>query len=313
MPSNQHLLDSSTFFSLITASRTRKDYEKKEPYDSEDPVHKTGIKLTCFANLVVPEDGEKLLSINPSYEMSHHPHGIAIIISNKHFPPFSRMKTIEAADNDEENMTETLRLLGYTVEIYRDCEAKKMLKIFQGIERSVLEIHDSFVCCIFSHGTNGEVIYASDGELVNLDDLTSNLMNCKKLYGKPKMVFIQACRGRDQDMGAMATALGDARRMKIPVRADLFFSFATPPGFCAYTKDDGSSSNYIKELCKTFCKYAKHMDLVSMHTTINNSTAKYEVYSPELTDDMTDGPVTYKPYKQMPEVRHTLRKNVYFF
>lgn len=313
---NQLLLDSTTLFYLITVSlpnRGRKDYEKKEPYPHDHAVHKRGVKLTCFVNPVMPEDGDKQQSINACYEMSRHPHGIAIIISNKHFPSSSKLITIEAADNDEKNLTETLRFLGYTVEIYRDCEAQKMVEIFDSIKDSALQIHDSFVCCILSHGTKGKMIFASDGVLVNLDHLTLNLMNCENLCGKPKLVFIQACRGRDQDEGAMATTLGDSRKVKIPLRADIFFSFATAPGFCAYAFEDGSSSNYIKELCKTFCKYAKHTDLTAMHTTINNSTAQYQVYAQEMKDDMTDGAEMYKQYKQMPEVQHTLCKNVYFF
>lgn len=57
--------------------------------------------------------------------------------------------------------------------------------------------------------------------------------------------------------------------------------------------------------------YAKHTNLVVMHTQINNSTALYKVRAQELKDDMTKGAV--KPYKQMPEVEHTLCKNIYFF
>ena len=75
-----------------------------------------------------------------------------------------------------------------------------MLNIFQGIERLVLKDHDSFVSWILSHGSQGNVVYASDGEPVELNKLT---LNCENLRGKPKMVFIKACRGSGQDEGAI--------------------------------------------------------------------------------------------------------------
>ena len=56
--------------------------------------------------------------------------------------------------------------------------------------------YSCFVCCISSHGTQ-EGIVGTEEEVVNIRDLTSPLRasNCKSLAGKPKLFFVDACRG----------------------------------------------------------------------------------------------------------------------
>ena len=56
--------------------------------------------------------------------------------------------------------------------------------------------YSCFVCCISSHGTR-EGIVGTDDEVVNIRDLTSPLCasKCESLAGKPKLFFVDACRG----------------------------------------------------------------------------------------------------------------------
>lgn len=56
---------------------------------------------------------------------------------------------------------------------------------------------DSTVVVIMSHGASGDKCYGSDGEHVDYADIIDmfNNCNCPNLKDKPKMFFIQACRG----------------------------------------------------------------------------------------------------------------------
>ena len=81
---------------------------------------------------------------------------------------------------------------------------------------------------------------------------------------------------------------------RIPKRADVCFGFATSPDFVAYTGITGVLQNILRK-CKV------HMHLVDMHTMINEKAA-VEVHD---TDEGF--------YKKMPEIQHTLCKNVYYF
>ena len=281
----------------------RKRFEAHDPYGCD---YTEGIKLTF--DEFQPVEREKYRSHNPSYVMKRHPHGIAVIFRNKNFTS-PKLSTLEAADNDEYNLKETFRFLGYKVEIYRDHTAQEIRQTFENIvtvRSAEFANHDSFVCCIISHGAMGKKIFTSDSLTVDLnDDIASKLMDCATLQGKPKLFFIQACRRSGRDGGALVLA-GEQQVLpvfRIPRRADIFFGFATSPDFIAFTEKyrNNRSSAYIETLCQTFCENAKCMHLVDMHTMINEKAAVEE-------HDTDEG-----FYKQMPEIQHTLRKNVYFF
>ena len=286
---------------ILTVDK-RKHFEAHDPYGRD---YAGGIKLSF--DEFQPVEREKYRSHNPSYVMKRHPHGIAVIIHNKNFTP-PRLSTLEGANNDEYNLKETFRFLGYKVEIYRDCTAKEICHRFENmvtVRSAEFAGHDSFVCCIISHGAMGKKIFTHDNLTIDLnDDIASKLMDCETLQGKPKMFFIQACVGSGRDEGVSVPAGGkQVPQELITKRADIFWGFATPPELVAYTphSNKGRGSAYIETLCQTFCENAKCMHLVDMHTMINYKVADKGLCAKEGF------------FKHMPEVQHTLRKNVYFF
>ena len=132
---------------------------------------------------------------------------------------------------------------GYKVEVYRDYTAKEIRQTFENIvtvRSAEFANHDSFVCCIISHGGVGKKIFTSDSVTVDLnDDIASKLMDCETLKGKPKMFFIQTCRRGERDGGALVPA-GEQQVLsvfRIPKRADVCFGFATSPDFVAFTEE----------------------------------------------------------------------------
>ena len=190
---------------ILTVDK-RKHFEAHDPYGRD---YAGGIKLSF--DEFQPVEREKYRSHNPSYVMKRHPHGIAVIIHNKNFTP-PRLSTLEGANNDEYNLKETFRFLGYKVEIYRDCTAKEICHTFENmvtVRSTEFAGHDSFVCCIVSHGAMGKKIFTHDSLTIDLnDDIASKLMDCETLQGKPKMFFIQACVGSGRDEGVSVPAGG---------------------------------------------------------------------------------------------------------
>ena len=236
-----------------------------------------------------------------SYRMAYHsPHGIAVIINNINFPGEDQRYGTEI---DEKNLSETFRFLGYNVEIYRDRQKRETENIFRDLVKRDGELkgHDSFVCCILSHGRDGEII-ATDGKPVRLNSITEELKDCQQLRGKPKMFFIQACRGRALD-GRIDE--DEAEALNVPTEADFFFIYATPPGYAAW-RNVKDGSYYIKVLCETFCKYAKNTNLAAMHIIINHDVSKDTI---EVKNDK--GKIT--KYREIPEFHDRLRAFVYFF
>lgn len=174
--------------------------------------------------------------------------------------------------------------------------------IFRELQKRDFSNDDSLVCCILSHGEEGK-IFRSESRAVELDDIKNlfTAKECPKLQGKPKLFFIQACRGKVQtkavakwDPGCKVQA-DDGGKTR-PNMADFFFGYATAPGHVAF-RDPAHGSWYTSELCQVFCTYAKFTELKQMHTKVNNNVGKYG----------------QEGEKEAPEQHISLVKDLYFF
>ncbi|XP_035520769.1 caspase-3-like [Morone saxatilis] len=88
----------------------------------------------------------------------------------------------------------------------------------------------SFVCVLLSHGDEG-VIYGTDGA-EKFENLTKHFKGdrCKSLVGKPKLFFVQACRGSQLDDGVETDSVSEQTSERIPVEADFLYAYSTAPG-----------------------------------------------------------------------------------
>ena len=243
------------------------------------------------------------------YAMNGDPrHGVALIINNTfEGTPDHRVGT----DIDRDNLTNTFKFLGYEVIEWRDCVDTKMMDIRSVFNESTRmkpdSAHDSFVCCILSHGRDWKIRSAND-RYVPLKEIVAPLVDYQLLKGKPKMFFIQACRGgedrRIKETSPMALGMFATQMtlgmFEIPkFGADFFYGYATLSGFVAHRSKDGSP--YIKLLCKTLCERGRHTNLVTMHTMLNHDAAMNII-----REDKTK-------YIQISEFEDSLRYFVYFF
>ncbi len=144
--------------------------------------------------LLCPQRGqERIISDEDDYPMTSHPHGLALIINNEKFKGHDQR---DGTGVDENNLTVTLRYLGYNIEIHRDVATKDMIRLFEEVKLRDHSAYDSFICCILTHGESGRV-FGADSSSVLIETLTGELCaaSCPSLKGKPKIFFIQACRG----------------------------------------------------------------------------------------------------------------------
>jgi len=240
------------------------------------------------------------------YTMDKKPHGIAVIINNFEF--FNTDDSNEALSNrrgsqvDEKNLCTTWEYLRYDVRILRNLTASELTNQLMQISILSHENYDSFVCCILSHGYL-DGIYGTDGQPVKIDDITTLFKGnfCPTLSNKPKLFFIQACRGDDEDEGVAVQAdtsgQEDVLRRSLPSEADFLFGYATPPGNVSF-RSPQYGTWYISKLCEVLNDNSHQQDLLSMLTIVNSKVS--EAY-------------TNKGYKQCPAPVTLLRKQVWFF
>ena len=242
------------------------------------------------------------------YLMSKSPHGLCLIINNKNFV---KKSTREGSEVDEESVSKLFPKLGYTLhggEAHRNCTAKDMVSLLNEVAQADHSKYDSVVLFLASHGDE-ECLYGSDNRPMLIEEIQSILTDCKTLVGKPKIIFIQACRGSQRPDGKEVQEDGDDdTNMFIPRDSDFFFGYATTPNTkaCRFT---GTGSWYVIELCKIMEQYYRKYDLHRMVTAVHCRVTSKKEYLLEGTDRKTQKEIKYK---QCPQIVTTLTRPVYF-
>ena len=220
--------------------------------------------------------------------------GVVLIIVNVNFTVLSKRV---GAENHAEMLKSCWEKLGYSTIITKeDLTADDIMKEFKKSAKLASDDkYHSFVCCISSHGSTGGISGTDDNGdkdktdgKVKIEQLTKFLAEdeVKNLRNKPKMFFIQACRGVD-----LPAAIPYDDLLTSPP-SDFFIAYATSP----YTR--ATRNWYITELCKIFeTKYTDN-DLQRMHTVVNNNVTKHHD--------------TKANYKQQPQIDDRLNRQVWF-
>ena len=240
------------------------------------------------------------------YPMSKDPHGICIIINNHKFyhsmdEQLSHPDRL-GAEVDQANLIKLFEFLHYEVEVHENLSSERMIQLMLEVANRNHQPYDSFVCFIMSHGEDG-IIHGADCSPVNLRDLSGIMKMCPPLMGKPKMFFIQACRGEEDgkavsvDPEIQSDPANAAKRSTIPDDTDFFFGYATVSGKAAY-RSRRHGSWFVTEICRLFFLHAYTHTLTDIMTKVNESISK--AYT--LNND-----------KQCTEMVVRLRKQIHFF
>ncbi|KAI1883548.1 hypothetical protein AGOR_G00232720 [Albula goreensis] len=214
------------------------------------------------------------------YKMSYPRIGQCVIINNKNFHQQTGMSERHGTDVDVGIVMKTFGDLGYKLKIYNDLKATEIVdKLSQASE----EDHSksaSFVCVLLSHGEEG-TLYGTDGP-VDIKVLTGFFRGdrCATLVGKPKLFFIQACRGTGLDDGVLQTdSVAEESPVRIPVEADFLYAYSTAPGYYSW-RNTGNGSWFIQSLCNMLAKYGKELEIMQILTRVNNRVAlDFQSYS----------------------------------
>uniref|UniRef100_A0A8D0BXR3 Caspase 7 n=1 Tax=Salvator merianae TaxID=96440 RepID=A0A8D0BXR3_SALMN len=242
------------------------------------------------------------------YNMEFKKVGKCIIINNKNFV---EMDTREGTDKDAGDLQKCFRNIGFDVNVYNDLTCDDMERI---LSKAACEDHKDaacFACVLLSHGKEG-CIYGTDKPMP-INDLTAFFKGdrCQSLIGKPKLFFIQACRGSEFDNGIQADSgsSNDNLEMdanpgcKIPVEADFLYAYSTVPGYYSW-RNPGKGSWFVQSLCSVLNEFSKELEILQILTMVNYKVARN--YESQSVDPL------YNEKKQVPCVVSMLTKELYF-
>ncbi|KAM9357157.1 caspase-3b isoform 2-T2 [Symphorus nematophorus] len=163
----------------------------------------------------------------------------------------------------------------------------------------------SFACVMLSHGDEG-MIYGTDGA-EKFENLTKYFKGdrCKSLVGKPKLFFIQACRGSALDDGIETDSqvVEEPTAERIPVEADFLYAYSTAPGYYSW-RNTANGSWFMQSLCEMLQRYRGELELMQIMTRVNRKVALHFESASNLPG--------FSGKKQIPCIVSMLTKDFYF-
>lgn len=271
--------------------------QSASPFDEEPPF-------------VIPTDVSKLPAhIRPDcsevYPMTSKPRGIALIINNEEFvqnkektekeQEKEELEHRQGSEKDLQALEKLFQALDFKVKTERNITRAKFLNVLDDIAADNHSLYDCFVLCLMSHGKEG-AFYCADGEVVLMETISDFFSNsrCGTLRGKPKVFFIQACRGNTKEKGVVKDSPGNPRSPQpetaddnadtdwhfsfqsqevIPDHADLLMAYSTVSGYASF-RNPNDGSRFVRCLVEVFREKACCEDVLSMLTMVNERISK---------------------------------------
>lgn len=247
---------------------------------------------------------------NCAYKMDHKRRGIAVIINNVLF--VNGMPERQGSEKDAYCMETTFKKLGFRVIIRHNKSVKSMKELFYDLSITDHRDNDCFVCVILTHGEDDDIIFGTDGK-IPVEDLLAYFLpdKCPSLSGKPKLFFIQACRGTKMDEGkevhdAMPSFYSKSavKHSKIPIWADVLIAYSTVSGYYSW-RNCLTGSWFIQSISHVFTNEATEKELMEMLTKVNYKVANE-------FESRTEFPKNNR-MKQVPCIMSMLTKQLYFY
>ncbi|KAH9278879.1 Caspase-8 [Echinococcus granulosus] len=143
------------------------------------------------------------------YPMASPRRGICVVINNMTYwhPKFQNRG---GCDKDEKRVEKVFCGLGFLVKVLRNLSSGEMRSELAFIgNKTDHSAYDAFIAVIMTHGGLGE-LYGVNGDAFPVHQLTLDFTaeRCPSLAGKPKLFFIQACRGDEYQLGYALPATG---------------------------------------------------------------------------------------------------------
>lgn len=251
-------------------------------------------------------------TLDEYYDTTNDRRGVALVFCHMNF---STMAKRNGTDKDRDDICRVLDDLDFDVRVFNDYSRKELLETLKDVSKEDHSNSDCLVVVVMTHGEQG-VLYARDNKY-NVDSLWRPFIGkaCPSLIGKPKMFFIQACRGEQFDEGVTFKAASSTSRdmvdsrdervtYSIPAMADLLVMYSTYEGYYSW-RNPRQGSWYIQALCTELKENGKVRDLLTLLTGVTRRTAyEYQSYVPY--DDRMDCK------KQIPQIVSMLTKTFYF-
>uniref|UniRef100_A0A182SG09 Caspase n=1 Tax=Anopheles maculatus TaxID=74869 RepID=A0A182SG09_9DIPT len=241
------------------------------------------------------------------YDTSNPRRGKAIILHHENFRELTKR---EGSGRDCSTAITVLTCMQFDVRVYQDLPFAELCSVLKEVASEDHSDDDCLLVMIMTHGDD-DVLYAYDRPY-NADLLFQPFMGdaCPMLRGKPKLFFVQACRGTEFDRGVRLgygcadNDTSESHKYVIPSTADLLVMYSSYKGHVSWRSLEGGSW-FIQALCVELELNWRHMELLQLLTAVSRRVA-YDYQSKVPQSEANNA------MKQMPTIVSMLTKAVYF-
>lgn len=249
------------------------------------------------------------------YNMHHSSRGYAMLINQERFSIDLKISQglgkRDGTRVDQDHLENRLRALGFTVLVYRDQTADQIVKACTRMAKKDHTDCDCFVCIVLSHGEEG-IIFGYDKAL-EISELAKPFTkkNCPTLDGKPKLFFLQACRGHQTDPGVKVSvydgqdvpdSIPGPEEIALPAfEPDFLFAHSTVPGYFSW-RNAGKGSWFVQALTAVLKLHGDKYEIQKLLTIVIRKVAQ------DFQSQNQDNP----GMKQASCFRSMLTKDLYF-
>ena len=238
------------------------------------------------------------------------PRGMTLIINNAsfaHHPQHGKQLPRHRSEVDVSRVKTLFDALDFSVRAKQNLSKQQLLMELDDVVCQDHSAYDCFVLWLMSHGRSRGEVFCSDGDTIPIQFLNDMFSNCETLSGKPKLFFIQVCRGIGEDVGGEFCPDYDISSLyPATTRSDFLYAFSTVDEYVSY-RNENEGSHYVRCFVEAFRKHVAHDHILDILTVVNHEVSKIDTERPSSKNRNRT-----KICKQMPEVRHTLRKKVRF-
>jgi len=129
------------------------------------------------------------------------------------------------------------------------------------VETKDFEDKSALVLVMLSHGTRHDRIAAKDNDYSLDYDVLFPILRNRTLRDKPKLLFVQACKGANELGGFMTDA---AQPNGSP--NEILKCYSTYEGYVSYRTEDGTP--FIQSLCEALNRTGKTSDIDTIMTNV---------------------------------------------
>jgi len=176
-----------------------------------------------------------------TYPINYSRPGLLVLFNYQNFDDKKHYRA--GSEKDVENVTRLFKHFNYEIKQHLDKSAAQTLEIISEYARRDYSNDTCVIFFIMSHGNENGKILASNVEWINVNDFVQPFKFVKSLTRKPKLFFIQACRGGDK-MKFIGDVFANEEKFEhdgpsldkdddanVPIEADFLFCYSTVEGY----------------------------------------------------------------------------------